>query len=64
LAILASSLDVELGKGAAQLLRLCDDCILRLHQAGRGLDMAMLDVVIALLIALRDAWQKVEDRSV
>jgi flagellar secretion chaperone FliS len=63
-AALTSSLDFELGgEAVAQLGRLYDYCTARLNQAGCTLDPAMVDEVIELVTTLRDAWQKVEDRS-
>jgi flagellar secretion chaperone FliS len=64
-AALTSSLDFELGGDAVvQLARLYDYCTARLNQAGVVLDTGMVDEVIGLVTTLRDAWQKVEDRSV
>jgi flagellar secretion chaperone FliS len=63
-AALTSSLDFELGGDAVvQLARLYDYCTARLNQAGVTLDAATVDEVIGLVTTLRDAWQKVEDRS-
>ncbi|GAB2592569.1 flagellar export chaperone FliS [Dyella jejuensis] len=63
-AALTSSLDFELGgEAVTQLGRLYDYCTARLNQAGCQLDTGMVEEVIGLVTTLRDAWQKVEDRS-
>jgi|GEM_PF-69091 len=65
LATLIHSLDVELGGDATmQLGRLYDDCAVRLNRASRILDVTVIDEVIGLMTALRDAWQRVEGCSV
>ena len=54
---LSSSLDFEQGgEVVANLARLYDFCVVRLHGAGIALDPAMVDEVVQILNTIRQGW--------